>query len=113
YSCGYALCLCDVARPSPTPTLFPYTTLFRSKYTPIPKPTIDPFVKRLTETYKGLSLVVGGSGEVTISAADTDYFPQFLAAIGFRSEEHTSELQSRENLVCRLLLEKKNQLWTQ
>src|SRR5690606_42024174 len=31
-----------------------------------------------------------------------------LGAAGFRSEEHTSELQSRENLVCRLLLEKKN-----
>src|SRR5690606_39826252 len=41
--------------------------------------------------------------------------PRFLANAGLkreaRSEEHTSELQSRENLVCRLLLEKKNQLY--
>src|SRR5215475_10979572 len=36
-----------------------------------------------------------------------DTLPRFAASFRFRSEEHTSELQSRENLVCRLLLEKK------
>src|SRR5437879_7811298 len=64
--------------PPPTPTLFPYTTLFRSKPMP-PTP---------------LARVVGAS-----AAAD---------APTTRSEEHTSELQSPMYLVCRLLLEKKN-----
>src|SRR5690606_41735658 len=96
------------ARRPPRSTLFPYTTLFRSVST----------------------LVVLDSNPVYTAPADVD----FTAALGrvatkvhlglyrdetaekcdwhvplahYRSEEHTSELQSRENLVCRLLLEKK------
>src|SRR5436309_10820185 len=68
-----------IRRP-PRSTLFPYTTLFRSAATNVQ--VIDP---------------------VTIHATVP------VHAAGSRSEEHTSELQSRENLVCRLLLEKKKQ----
>src|SRR2546430_9962750 len=78
-----------IRRP-PRSTLFPYTTLFRS---------IIAFL-----TY----FVVGAK-----SPRDFPYFMLALVSIWFgtslaaRSEEHTSELQSQSNLVCRLLLEKK------
>src|SRR3712207_8630482 len=72
-----------IRRP-PRSTLFPYTTLFRSGS-------------------EYLSRVVGrGGGEPP--ALDLDYERRVQAC---RSEEHTSELQSRQYLVCRLLLEKK------
>src|SRR2546430_13068477 len=67
-----------IRRP-PRSTLFPYTTLFRS--------------------VKPLGTVVGKPGQ----RIDTKTFHRATA----RSEEHTSELQSQSNLVCRLLLEKK------
>src|SRR2546428_3691203 len=70
-----------IRRP-PRSTLFPYTTLFRSVLGPRP--------------------IVAGHGEgaeIALWAACTGQL---------RSEEHTSELQSRSDLVCRLLLEKKN-----
>src|SRR2546430_13733149 len=74
-----------IRRP-PRSTLFPYTTLFRSLGRDI--------LSRLL--YGGrISLGVGLTA-VTLSAL-----------LGVRSEEHTSELQSQSNLVCRLLLEKK------
>src|SRR5690606_41327633 len=80
-----AYVLCMVRRPASS-TLFPYTTLFRSE--------------RLGQ---GLALeILQGLGRGHHqSRADRRRIPA-------RSEEHTSELQSRENLVCRLLLEKKN-----
>src|SRR5690349_23018080 len=71
-----------IRRP-PRSTLFPYTTLFRS----------ESDVRRV--------LV---AGRVTLSKSD-ERFRSDRAAL--RSEEHTSELQSRRDLVCRLLLEKK------
>src|SRR5690606_41752199 len=92
-------------RPPPTPTLFPYTTLFRSPSLPehlTPAPALpalphpDPPVPALSQSYL--------SGE----PAPVSSLPAPLPASPSRSEEHTSELQSRENLVCRLLLEKKN-----
>src|SRR5690349_22573225 len=72
-----------IRRP-PRSTLFPYTTLFRFQ---LPLPGAH-----------------GGrpSSDYTIRAA-----PHRCALSVFRSEEHTSELQSRRDLVCRLLLEKK------
>src|SRR5258706_7306665 len=76
-----------IRRP-PRSTLFPYTTLFRSfAGNLIPKARIDPSSQKfLAEMWSP-----NGPGATT------------------RSEEHTSELQSLTNLVCRLLLEKKNE----
>src|SRR5688572_31452161 len=83
----------------PRSTLFPYTTLFRSDG-PQGKTQVDsdsttepddPIGQILYKVIKGLA---GLEMEATISATG-------------RSEEHTSELQSQSNLVCRLLLEKK------
>src|SRR6266550_4818755 len=75
-----------IRRP-PRSTLFPYTTLFRSPR-PIPI-TIRPFEMSCIVAYQ-LAVTVG-------------------SRMPGRSEEHTSELQSRLHLVCRLLLEKKKQ----
>src|SRR2546422_5993369 len=81
-----------IRRP-PRSTLFPYTTLFRSvfKYARILGPA-DP-VPELLREFEAAHPNVRVRGE----------------ALPWRSEEHTSELQSRLHLVCRLLLEKKKQ----
>src|SRR5437870_10533828 len=71
-----------IRRP-PRSTLFPYTTLFRSG--------------------------VGGAGEEDVAVGQEADVVGAVEAVG-RSEEHTSELQSRGHLVCRLLLEKKKKL---
>src|SRR2546430_4947225 len=80
-----------IRRP-PRSTLFPYTTLFRSKFSRVQLKGLDtamPVLRRIDHLWpwRGLSLI--GIG------------------VKKRSEEHTSELQSQSNLVCRLLLEKK------
>src|SRR5690349_22208972 len=85
-------------------TLFPYTTLFRSVDTPVDSAadidlgdvTLLPGLMDME-----LNLLIGGPGG-----------PEGLPSPmhGVRSEEHTSELQSRRDLVCRLLLEKKKYL---
>src|SRR5438067_6203290 len=67
--------------PLPTSTLFPYTTLFRSTVPPFHRSTVPPFHRSTVPPFHRSTV---------------------------RSEEHTSELQSRFDLVCRLLLEKKN-----
>src|SRR5947209_10778877 len=82
-----------MTRRPPTSTLFPYTTLFRSG----------------TQTYgtanfNGTS-TFGGSGTANLNG--TTAFKLAVPDPPNRSEEHTSELQSRQYLVCRLLLEKK------
>src|SRR5207253_11342878 len=93
--------------PHPTSTLFPYTTLFRSKEQFL----FNSFLKLLTswgkhsEEIKGSSLDEKQVARVLQLLAKYDVLTE-IAAI--RSEEHTSELQSRGHLVCRLLLEKKN-----
>src|SRR5438270_7805431 len=82
-------------RPPPRSTLFPYTTLFRS--------------------YSAAGVVRRddvGSGRVGFYGTEDpsqggDSYRTSLSFEGSRSEEHTSELQSQSNLVCRLLLEKK------
>src|SRR2546430_11399731 len=84
-----------IRRP-PRSTLFPYTTLFRSEQADL---------QRLPEL-----LHLGfqeRSGRGRQGAADARSVPEPRRAEP-RSEEHTSELQSQSNLVCRLLLEKKN-----
>src|SRR3712207_7612668 len=81
-----------IRRP-PRSTLFPYTTLFRSRHGPrlAPPPAVD-----------------GVACPVHALACGRDLHRLVLLDPAPRSEEHTSELQSRQYLVCRLLLEKKN-----
>src|SRR2546430_5364622 len=82
-----------IRRP-PRSTLFPYTTLFRSGPNPPTRP--PPGADRSLRAVLGQLLVQrGDEGGVHLGPARG------------RSEEHTSELQSQSNLVCRLLLEKK------
>src|SRR5258708_23752079 len=86
-----------IRRP-PRSTLFPYTTLFRSLALP-----------EIRERLHALAGVpVGGTPEQLgeFLRADIDKWARVIRA-GNRSEEHTSELQSPDHLVCRLLLEKK------
>src|SRR2546430_5923824 len=86
-----------IRRP-PRSTLFPYTTLFRSHgMTPYGTETMH--VLRAEKGY----IIVGQDTDGTVTPDDAG----LGWAIGKRSEEHTSELQSQSNLVCRLLLEKK------
>src|SRR5690606_40576562 len=96
-----------IRRP-PRPTLFPYTTLFRS----LGKPTDKAHAKAMLEQLSGKSHNVC-TGVCILKDGQIEVFSE-CAKVTFnklspldRSEEHTSELQSRENLVCRLLLEKK------
>src|SRR5690606_41985713 len=82
-------------RQHPISTLFPYTTLFRSE----PR----------TNTSGGRALFgLGGHPDLPTPCKLRIPESNIRETHGGRSEEHTSELQSRENLVCRLLLEKKN-----
>src|SRR5438067_2944056 len=81
----------------PTSTLFPYTTLFRS-------PSAAPAVPQSAPNVK--SGLLSRIPAVAAPAASPVPIHTFLAQF-HRSEEHTSELQSRFDLVCRLLLEKK------
>src|SRR5688572_32721958 len=85
-------------RPPPRSTLFPYTTLFRSAYSAGSKPSgkINP---KAVASMKELDYDLASHQSKSIEEVK-QYAP-------FRSEEHTSELQSQSNLVCRLLLEKK------
>src|SRR2546430_5599449 len=85
-----------IRRP-PRSTLFPYTTLFRSR-----QPIVEPRRRLHAPT---LSLSVQGRGECPVPSRRPR--PERRLARSERSEEHTSELQSQSNLVCRLLLEKK------
>src|SRR3712207_7447906 len=91
-----------IRRP-PRSTLFPYTTLFRSRLNSY----LSPSTLLATNT---------SALRVTTLAASVNHPERFIGLHYFspaeinplRSEEHTSELQSRQYLVCRLLLEKKN-----
>src|SRR2546430_8679258 len=85
-----------IRRP-PRSTLFPYTTLFRSEEEPEEGGVLTVFPGRPPQ--HGLVL---GPGEGHVGQAEV-----LAALLHDRSEEHTSELQSQSNLVCRLLLEKK------
>src|SRR3712207_8490502 len=86
-----------IRRP-PRSTLFPYTTLFRSAVDPDAKAANLRRLRRLEGQVRGLQKMI----------EEDRYCPDIMIQIIFwRSEEHTSELQSRQYLVCRLLLEKK------
>src|SRR3712207_7030726 len=83
-----------IRRP-PRSTLFPYTTLFRSHRTPTTE----------ANAADNRSGSCRGAPSGSATGASSSSAPQLRTAS--RSEEHTSELQSRQYLVCRLLLEKK------
>src|SRR2546426_8598567 len=98
-----------IRRP-PRSTLFPYTTLFRSAALPkrgcFPERSIRLIFSRGKSVHPGTGRLrrVGAHRDF----ADDEFHPAVAAhQPGGRSEEHTSELQSPCNLVCRLLLEKK------
>src|SRR5690242_21462088 len=86
-------------RPPPTSTLFPYTTLFRSCR-----------FRVAHDHYPSTRAVIGGQRRISRFDLKSNQSKNECAKRGCaskRSEEHTSELQSHVNLVCRLLLEKK------
>src|SRR3712207_7066447 len=92
-----------IRRP-PRSTLFPYTTLFRSLTS----------VGTLTDNARRAGIGVVYRDFLAVQVIDwvawmVLLWPLFAALDATRSEEHTSELQSRQYLVCRLLLEKKKQ----
>src|SRR5947209_13918315 len=95
-----------IPRP-PRPTLFPYTTLFRSTQ------QVQALVynlnrrlqKALVQTDLGYVQLIVNGGRAKFGGRTYDVLG--LERMQRRSEEHTSELQSRQYLVCRLLLEKK------
>src|SRR5690606_39839845 len=72
---------------------------------------IDEAVRQVLVTAEGDAQAGGLDDEFRPVAVVLDDQPARLHLLGIRSEEHTSELQSRENLVCRLLLEKKKRNW--
>src|SRR2546427_7467486 len=89
-----------IRRP-PRSTLFPYTTLFRSR-------------RAVDEGAAAVVVSNHGGRQLDCVSATLRALPEVVAAVNGRaevlmdrSEEHTSELQSQSNLVCRLLLEKK------
>src|SRR2546428_7511452 len=86
-----------IRRP-PRSTLFPYTTLFRSLDR---APALLPAL--LAAVYLGVGWVRRATPHLVMGFA----LGAWAMAVDWRSEEHTSELQSRSDLVCRLLLEKK------
>src|SRR5205085_12261460 len=94
--------------PPHSSTLFPYTTLFRSRQ--LASPTASHFGRLTPRAVNGRS---GGSTAATRTALSIRRLraaSRTASASSMRtarSEEHTSELQSQSNLVCRLLLEKK------
>src|SRR5690606_41025023 len=102
---SYSLLSFCVPPPPPCSSLFPYTTLFRSRQEPHRRRTGSPArtCPRLSSTTPSASC---NSSRQPVWHRTT----RSRCGRSGRSEEHTSELQSRENLVCRLLLEKKKSI---
>src|SRR3712207_7208603 len=92
-----------IRRP-PRSTLFPYTTLFRS--------ACFLLVNNLIRSRIGRALMATRDHPTAAEAMGMDIASLKTRAFAARSEEHTSELQSRQYLVCRLLLEKKKHCYT-
>src|SRR2546430_11512836 len=95
-----------IRRP-PRSTLFPYTTLFRSEASATRTTTMTYDARRdgaspVPRSEMRCSCVVSDAGVPGVAAV--------TGTVPVRSEEHTSELQSQSNLVCRLLLEKKHNI---
>src|SRR5260221_3727876 len=97
-----------IRRP-PRSTLFPYTTLFRS----LPKTCCNPTTKGGKSTRVPSPHAAGRSRDRKSTRLNSSHTVISYAVFCLRSEEHTSELQSHSDLVCRLLLGKKNKHTTQ
>src|SRR5687768_17803222 len=94
------------------PTLFPYTTLFRSGSGPVSSLTsrhAPSSAQCATGEYRGTVAAIRAAAPASRHCSARSSTPRRTAdtPAALRSEEHTSELQSRLHLVCRLLLEKK------
>src|SRR5258708_12363693 len=85
-----------IRRP-PRSTLFPYTTLFRS----------EEFAESLKTEERRNAKIAKFINKTIFNNFDLEYCFFLIILVMLRSEEHTSELQSPDHLVCRLLLEKK------
>src|SRR3712207_7339719 len=99
----HLLCFFLMIRRPPRSTLFPYTTLFRSKLRWIssPRSTSYPTASRIARTISTTAPMY------CVGVCCSQPGKNGIVRRELRSEEHTSELQSRQYLVCRLLLEKK------
>src|SRR3712207_7228337 len=102
-----------MTRRPPRSTLFPYTTLFRSMGTSHRQAPVKNLVRQVREGVgqlfdlpDGYQVVLGNGGTTAFWDAAIFGLVRERSAHG-RSEEHTSELQSRQYLLCRLLLEQK------
>src|SRR2546430_9398535 len=99
-----------IRRP-PRSTLFPYTTLFRSSLSLVEVASLQRWYRCLLEfpqvRRNQLSHLCCSSDIEVTTAFDHFHFRVGPIGVELRSEEHTSELQSQSNLVCRLLLEQK------
>src|SRR5258708_15485647 len=93
-----------IRRP-PRSTLFPYTTLFRS-----PCAGVEGHLENMSGSGRCVGVVTGERDErvIRVCRVNRDATDEPTNSNNARSEEHTSELQSPDHLVCRLLLEKKN-----
>src|SRR5688572_32580735 len=95
-------------RRPPRSTLFPYTTLFRSQIGAVCHDGYESCFYRRLDRDDGLSVVLERAFDpATVYDQSTFSLRPNTSESDLRSEEHTSELQSQSNLVCRLLLEKK------
>src|SRR5690242_21436344 len=100
-------------RRPPRPTLFPYTTLFRSAIKEAEEEarrtlqSAQEQVQRLFNDAQEHARKLVADAETDAKRTAEDTRQRLISEIATRSEEHTSELQSHVNLVCRLLLEKK------
>src|SRR5690606_41998393 len=103
------MCLFSSIRRPPRSTLFPYTTLFRSRRGRRAARVSGAVPAAARPAAAAAARVPGRRGGPGPAADDARALRLVDRADQPRSEEHTSELQSRENLVCRLLLEKKKQ----
>src|SRR2546430_12600301 len=98
-----------IRRP-PRSTLFPYTTLFRSKHGGEPQLFRQSVCATNSHTLSDMPHTLSRNGAAWGNKANKGETPtRHSRSTLSRSEEHTSELQSQSNLVCRLLLEKKKQ----
>src|SRR5436305_3048053 len=98
--------------PPPRPIPLPYTTLFRSRYSCTSALVRTNWSQSTVTGSASVGAALAGPKKVSVKAYDADGTRSLVFSLTYplsnRSEEHTSELQSRPHLVCCLLLDKKN-----